>query len=30
MTMYYERFNYKEEVTGSNPVAPRWVLQDFK
>ena len=25
--MYYERFPYKEEVTGSNPVAPTRVLQ---
>jgi len=27
MTMYYERFPYKEEVTGSNPVAPTRVFQ---
>ena len=25
--MYYERFSYKEEVTGSNPVAPTRVFQ---
>jgi len=30
MTMYYERFPYKEEVTGSNPVTRRWILQEFK
>ncbi len=27
MTMFYERFPYKEEVTGSNPVAPTMVFQ---
>jgi len=27
MTMYPERFPYKEEVTGSNPVAPTRVFQ---
>ena len=27
MIMYYERFPYKEEVTGSNPVAPTRVFQ---
>ena len=25
--MFYERFPYKEEVTGSNPVAPTRVFQ---
>ena len=27
MIMYYERLPYKEEVTGSNPVAPTRVFQ---
>ena len=27
MIMYYQRFPYKEEVTGSNPVAPTRVVQ---
>ena len=27
MTLFHERFPYKEEVTGSNPVAPTRVFK---
>ena len=29
MIMLHERFPYKEEVTGSNPVAPTRVFQKY-
>ena len=30
MTMFHKRFPYKEEVTGSNPVAPIRVFYEMK